>query len=80
MSLFACQLRYLSILAENCRKPYPDVVDSETIAKRLNLSLRETTEMIKSLNDVGVVQSDLDGQLSLITQKGMHWLERYTFG
>ena len=78
MSLFASQLKFLSILAENSRRPYPGVVDSETIASRLNLSLGQTREMIKCLNDMGVIQSDMEGQLSLITQKGMLWLERYS--
>lgn len=76
MSLFASQLKFLSILAENSRKPYPEVVDSEAIADRLNLSLGETRQMIQCLNDMGVIQSDFEGHRSLITQKGMHWLER----
>lgn len=78
MSLFSSQLKFLSILAENSRKPYPEVVDSETIAHRLNMSLGQTREMIQCLNDMGVIQADIDGRLSLITQKGMHWLERYS--
>ena len=78
MSLFASQIKFLSILAENSRKPQPEVVGSEAIADRLNMSLGETRQMIKCLNDMGVIQSDLEGQLSLITQKGMHWLERYS--
>ena len=78
MSLFASQLKFLSILAENSRRPQPAVVDSDAIATRLNMSLGETRQMIKCLNDIGVIQSDLEGQLSLITQKGMLWLERYS--
>jgi len=78
MSLFASQLQYLSILAENSRTPYPNVVDSEAIANRLNMSLSDTRQMVKSLNDIGVIESDLEGELSLITQKGIHWLERYS--
>ena len=78
MSLFACQLKFLSILAENSRLPQPEVVNSESIANRLNMSLGETQQMIKCLNDMGVIQSDLEGKLSLITQKGMLWLERYS--
>ena len=78
MSLFACQLKFLSILAENSRRPHPEVVNSESIANRLNMSLGETQQMIKCLNDMGVIQSDLEGKLSLITQKGMLWLERYS--
>lgn len=77
MSFFTGRLHFLTILAENARNPYPGVVGSETIASRLNLSLRETRQMIKCLNDMGVIESDIEGQHSLITQKGMQWLERY---
>ena len=56
MSLFACQLKFLSILAENSRRPHPEVVNSESIANRLNMSLGETRQMIKCLNDMGVIQ------------------------
>ncbi len=78
MSLFASQMQLLSILAENSRKPYPAVVDSEAIAARLNISLGKTREIIRCLDYMGVIQSDLEGRRSLITQKGMHWLERYS--
>jgi predicted transcriptional regulator len=78
MSLFAGRLQFLSILAENSRKPYPAVMDSELIAGRLNMSLGEIRQLIKYLDDMGVIQSDLEGRLSLITQEGMHWLERYS--
>jgi len=78
MSLFASQLKFLSILEENSRRPNPALVDSATIASRLNMSLGQTREMIKCLNDMGVIESDFEGQLSLITQKGIHWLERYS--
>ncbi len=78
MSLFANQMQFLSILAENSRKPYPTVVDTKAIAARLNISLGKTREIIRCLDYMGVIQSDLEGQRSLITQKGMHWLERYS--
>lgn len=75
MSLLARQLKFLSILAENSRRPCPEVVDSEVIAQRLNMKVQDTRQMIKCLNDMGVIQSDMEGKLSLITQKGMQWLE-----
>lgn len=78
MSLFASQLKFLAILAENSRKPSPEVVDSDMIAHRLNMSKMETQQMIRCLNDMGVIQSDIEGHRSLITQKGMHWLERFS--
>jgi hypothetical protein len=34
--------------------------------------------LLKVLNDMGVIESNVDNQLSLITQKGMHYLEKQT--
>jgi hypothetical protein len=42
MSLFTSQIKFLSILAENSKKPYAEVVYSEEIAQRLNMSLTDT--------------------------------------
>jgi len=78
MSHFVSQMQLLSILAENSRKPYPEVVDSESLAARLNLSLGKTREIVRCLDYMGVIQSDLEGRRSLITRKGIHWLERYS--
>ncbi|HKJ64322.1 MAG TPA: hypothetical protein VJ969_02905, partial [Desulfopila sp.] len=61
MSLFASQMQFLSILAENSRKPYPTVVDTKAIAARLNISLGKTREIIRCLDYMGVIQSDLEG-------------------
>ncbi len=77
MSLFTHQIKFLSILAENSKKPQPKVVYSEEIAQRLNMSLNETRQMIRCLNDKEVIESSVEGDLALITQKGIHWLERY---
>ncbi len=77
MSLFTSQVKFLSILAENSKQPQPKVVYSEEIANRLNMNINETQQMIKYLNDMGVIESNIEGRLSLITQKGIHWLEKY---
>lgn len=78
MSLFASKLKLLSILAENTRKPYPEVVNSESIADKLAIGLGETRQMIQCLNSMGAIQCDIEGQHSLITQKGMHLLEKFS--
>lgn len=78
MPQLASQIKFLSILAENSRKPYPEVVESTSIAARLNMSVGETRRLVQCLNDMGVVESDLEGQRCLITRKGIHLLERTT--
>jgi CTP-dependent riboflavin kinase len=78
MSLFTSQIKFLSILAENSKKPYAEVVYSEEIAQRLDMSLTDTHQMIRCLNDMEVIESNMEGHLSLITQKGIHGLEKYS--
>jgi len=78
MSLFTSQIRFLSILAENSKKPYARAVYSEEIAHRLDMSLADTHQMIRCLNDMEVIESNMEGHLSLITQKGILWLEKYS--
>jgi len=69
--------KVLTLLAENARNnTSPLVVDSETIAGRLAISLPETKQLLKILDGSGVIRHDIDGRYSLITQKGLNWLER----
>lgn len=75
MRLLAYKLRVLSILVENLRNAQPQVVESRTIAERLNMSIRETCQLIKVMNAMGIVESDQDGQRSLITRQGLLCLE-----
>ncbi len=77
MSYLASRIKFLSILEENARKPQAQVVNSEAIASMLGLSINETRQLIRCLNDMEVIQSDLEADRSLITQKGISMLERH---
>ncbi len=69
------QIELLSILAA---PPLPSMlIESKDIAERPHMSLHETRQAIKCLNDTGVIQSDMDAELSLITHKGPRWLKNY---
>ena len=78
MSIATRKLQILHILSQNLKNPNPQLVNSNDIANQLNLSLPETHLLLKVLNDMGVIESNVDNQLSLITQKGMHYLEKQT--
>jgi len=67
--------RVLSVLSENLKQPQPEVVDSVRIAEALHMELAETRQIIKILSEAGAVESDLDGQYSLITREGLLWLQ-----
>ena len=76
MSLAAKKLQILQILSQNLQNPSPQLVDSDEIANRLNISLSETHLLLTIMNDMGVVESNVDHCLSLITRKGLQALER----
>jgi len=78
MSIATRKLQILHILSQNLKNPNPQLVNSNDIANQLNLSLPETHLLLKVLNDMGVIESNVDNQLSLITQEGMHYLEKQT--
>ena len=71
MSICADKEQILKILAENLKNPHPQVVPSRQIANKLNRSEKETCQLIKIMHQMGVVISDVDGQLSLITREGL---------
>lgn len=73
--------KVLKLLAENAQNnSSPEVMDSETIAVRLAMSLPETKQLLRAMDGSGMIMNDIDGQYSLITQKGLHWLTRMSLG
>ncbi|WP_136798287.1 MULTISPECIES: hypothetical protein [Desulfosediminicola] len=71
MSVLANKQQVLNILVENLRNEHPQVVESGIIAKRLNMSVKDTCQLIKIMNSMGMVESDSEGMRSLITREGM---------
>jgi len=76
MSTNAKILQVLHILSENLKNPQPQLVPSTDIADRLQWSLAETQLLLKVMNDTGVIESNVDARLSLITQEGLHYLHQ----
>lgn len=76
MSIGAKKLQVLHILSENLGNPEPQLVSSDVIARQLQISLKETELLLKVMNDLGVIESNVDHRLSLITRKGMDTLSR----
>lgn len=76
MSIGPQKLQVLHILSQNLSNPQPELVRSDLIARHLRLSLPETELLLKVMNDMGVIESNVDHCLSLITQKGMDCLRQ----
>ena len=80
MRLQALKHKVLRLLAENATNNIsPQVMDTDTIAGMLEISLAETKQLLKALHASGVIISNMEGQYSLITQEGIQWLNQMTF-
>jgi predicted transcriptional regulator len=71
MSILANKQLVLEILVENLKNTQPQVMNSQQIADRLNMSVKDTCQLIKIMHEMGVVISDVDGEKSLITKEGL---------
>ncbi len=76
MSIRENKQQILEILVENLKNPQPQVVNSQQIADRLNMSVQDTCQLIKIMNESGMVVSDIEGHNALITQQGLHCLNQ----
>jgi DNA-binding MarR family transcriptional regulator len=80
MHLQAHKIRILTLLSENLKEIEPELVPSSTIAGRLNIALPELRQVLKSMEGMGVIETDPDLQYNLITRKGLAWLEQRAHG
>ncbi len=71
MSLLINKHMVLEILVENLKNSQPQPVDSIVISERLNMGEKDTCQLIKAMDALGMVESDQDGQRSLITRHGL---------
>lgn len=76
MSLKKHKLEVLNILMDNLNQTPPELVPSEKIADQVDLSLSELRHILKSMEGMGVIQTDPDQQFNLITPKGLLWLNK----
>lgn len=63
------------MLANNAEHtPQPGLVNSREIAGKLGISLSETRDILKTMQMMGIAQSNMDTDYSLITPHGMSQL------
>lgn len=74
MSLHQHKLEVLAILSENLHTPRPQLVPTATIAGRMDIQLPTLHQVLKSMNDMGIIQTDSDLQYNLITREGLNYL------
>jgi len=74
MSLNQHKLQVLTILSDNLRTSQPQLVPTTTIAGKMGMGLPKLHQILKTMDGMGIIQTDSDLQFSLITQKGMSYL------
>jgi DNA-binding IclR family transcriptional regulator len=68
--------KVLEILAKNVEtRVRPELVDSAYIANVLNLTISETKQIITTMNEMGVIESNMEADYSLITRAGLNRLD-----
>ncbi len=73
MSLKTHKLQILSILRDNLQQSPPQLVTSTAIAGQMNMNLPELQQVLKSMEGMGVIETDPDQQYNLITREGLMW-------
>ena len=73
MSMKTHKLRILRILRDNLRQNPPQLVASTAIAGQMNMKLPDVQQVLKSMEGMGVIETDPDQQYTLITQEGLLW-------
>lgn len=64
--------KVLGVLAKNVEiNVQPGLIDSMFIAHELSMSLPETKQILRTMEEMGFVQSNLEADYSLITSAGL---------
>lgn len=74
MSLPQHKLQVLTILSANLRNPQPQLVSTTAIAEKMDIRLPKLQQVLKTMDGMGIIQTDPDLQYNLITQKGLNYL------
>lgn len=75
--MFICphKLQVLTILSDNLHTPQPQLVPTATIAKKMDIQFPKLHQILKTMDGMGIIQTDSDLQYNLITRKGLNYLE-----
>ena len=76
MSLKMKKIQILTILFENLKEKPPQLVPSTSIADKLDICLADLRQLLKSMEGMGVIETDPEQQYNLITPKGLSWLDQ----
>ena len=76
MKCYENKQRILTYLVENSKQDEPQIVHAELLAGRLQIQLKDIRQLIKMMNEKGLVESDQEGDRVVVTRKGVSfWAE-----
>jgi predicted transcriptional regulator len=61
----------LNYLVDNLKTDPTRTVDASHIAEKLRMSVKDTCQIIKMMNAMGIVESDQEGERVLVTRQGL---------
>lgn len=76
MASVSVKQKLLKVLADNVKTPYPELLTTSVLAVKLGMDEKTTRQIVKSMDGLGVIESDMEGQYVLITLKGLSLLDR----
>ena len=74
MCLKQHKIEILSILSENLQNPTPELVPTTLIEGQMEISAVALRKALKTMQGMGVIESDPELRYSLITREGVTWL------
>lgn len=71
------KIAILSILSENLDNPSPELFPTIMIENQMDISGKVLRQTLKSMQGMGVIQTDPDLRFNLITKEGITWLSMH---
>ena len=75
MELKQQKIEILSLLFENLNNPKPELLPTSMIERQIDISTKVLQQTLKSMEGMGLIQTDPDFQYNLITREGVSWLK-----
>ena len=70
------QFQILSILCDNLATPHPQLVPTATISRKIGMERPKLLQLMRYMNGKGTIQSTDDLRFTLITNKGLEYLNK----
>ena len=77
MCLKQHKIEILSILSANLQNPTPELVPTAMIEGQMDISTTTLRKALKTMQGMGMIESDPELSYNLITREGVTWLSMH---